>query len=95
MKPCPGCNSSVSPEVSTCPFCAFSFVTGQKPFAPRNLGPNAELCVACSSPVTKGMRCIRCGVVSKKSGISKSTIFGVILAIVLVVVGTIVWDYIH
>lgn len=90
MKTCPNCKASVGPQIPSCPMCGFSW---QQPVAMQALAPHETRCVACSSIVTKGMRCIRCGVMSRsEGGISRSTLFGIGLAIVIIVLGMLIYN---
>lgn len=86
MKACPSCSAQVAPQVQLCPFCAFSFVTGEKRVV-SDPGPNAVRCAACSSLVTKGMRCIKCGLPAPGESIALRVItIGVVVSVVIVLV---------
>ena len=90
-KVCPQCRAQLAPQVAVCQ-CGFSW---QQPAIAQPLAAHETRCLACMSVVTKGMRCIRCGVLAKSQGISKGTISGVVIAIVLLVVCSVIWSLMH
>lgn len=90
MKVCPSCLGQVAPHVQLCPFCAFSFVTGEKRVVVDH-GPNAMRCAACSSPVTKGMRCIRCGVTAGGGTISLQNVAFVIVSVIAIAIAFMIY----